>query len=354
MRILASAISFGLGPSGKLASIISASNDEWYACGDELDLSLYGESPFVDYCWSKNLDTIDGFIRRYDISVAIVVLDPEMASILLSLGVKVIYIDSIPFVWTLDDPIPYNVSFYCAQKYPDYRVSEALRPIGNLVWINPIIASRPDSPKADECILINFGGLHSPIGDSPDYLEIVLPSILPFFIGEKVIISGGRNVVQYCKVKYPDLQCHTFSHDAFLALVSSAKVFVTSPGLTTIYETCCFDIPTILLPAQNLSQMYNTEIAQKVLGRYKRLEWCIPELSHEHLERFSKQPESTSVEFIYDRIKCLNGDKDYLSLFRTHIRTIMEGEYQTNEKHGGPMDGVQEVLRLLSSLNRAE
>lgn len=40
MRVLACAVGFGLGPSGKLCSVVENNKHyEWYACGDELNLS---------------------------------------------------------------------------------------------------------------------------------------------------------------------------------------------------------------------------------------------------------------------------------------------------------------------------
>ena len=55
MKVLACAVGFGLGPNGKLCSIVNYNKKyEWYACGDKLDLSIYKENPFIDTCWSKD------------------------------------------------------------------------------------------------------------------------------------------------------------------------------------------------------------------------------------------------------------------------------------------------------------
>ena len=352
MRVLTCAVGFGLGPSGKMASIISLSNDEWYACGDRIDVSIYGSSPFVDCCWSRRSEDISLFVHNHRLEIAIVILDPEIASMLVSLGLTVIYIDSIPFIWTKKDPIPYNVSYYCAQKYPDYNYNlpDALRPVSNLLWINPIIYSPPTSYKPSDYTVINFGGLHSPYGDGTEYLKIVLTNLLPCLKGEKIIITGGDNVVQFCKNHYPSIICKTFCHDIFLSLVSNAKSFYTSPGLTTIYETCHYGIPTVLLPPQNLSQMYNSKIGERILPKFKVISWNDCVLSDSFPSRYANLPESYAVECIYDRINTLLGMTEYLSSFKHQIASVVKADYSNNPNYERKQNGAYEILELLHSI----
>ena len=208
MRVLVSAINFGLGPSGKLCSIISNAithNDcfEWYACGDELDITIYNKNPFVESCWSKDPFVLSQFVKKNNITVAVVVLDPEIAQLLISIGIKVIYIDSIPFVWSKADMIPRDATFYCAQKYPGYIQAKVLEDVKNLIWINPItikvlntdLRTVKARKKRDNSnyVVINFGGLHSPYGDCREYYEIIMNALIPI-ISEKIYITGGKNV----------------------------------------------------------------------------------------------------------------------------------------------------------------
>ena len=263
MKVLACAVGFGLGPSGKLCSIINYNNQyEWYACGDELDLSIYKKSPFVDSCWSKDKKTLENFIKKYDIRYAIDVLDQELAIFLKSIGLKVIYVDSLPFMWTKSDLIPYTVDYYCAQKYPGYSMNEVLKPIKNFLWINPITLGEV-SKQTNGGIVINFGGLHSPFGEGQEYFEIIMKALLSNLPNKNIHIAGGKNVVKLTEKLFPELSCATYTHEDFLKLVSSAELFITSPGLTTIYETCGMNIKTIIIPPQNLSQFYNSFIAKK-------------------------------------------------------------------------------------------
>ena len=50
-----------------------------------------------------------------------------------------IYVDSLPFMWTKADLIPYEVDYYCAQKYPGYSMNPALESIKNFISSNVII-----------------------------------------------------------------------------------------------------------------------------------------------------------------------------------------------------------------------
>ena len=89
MNVLGCAVSFGLGPSGKLSSIISksleTSNDiKWYASGDELDLDIFEENIFKDICWTKDMNEIKKFIEKNGLSESteIVPADSDLYSLL--------------------------------------------------------------------------------------------------------------------------------------------------------------------------------------------------------------------------------------------------------------------------------
>ena len=308
MNVLACAVGFGLGPSGKLCSIVSNNEQyNWYACGDKLDLSIYRVNPFIDTCWSKNEKELEEFIKKYNIKCAVNILDPDLALVLKEIGIKVIYVDSLPFMWTKADLIPYDVDYYCAQKYPNYSMNLVLKPIKNFVWVNPITIKRIGGQSKSD-IVINFGGLHSPYGEGREYFETIMTAILPNIPNNDITITGGKNVVKLTKELFPEISADTYSHEKFLELVSGSKLFITSPGLTTIYETCGMDIETIILPPQNLSQFYNTLIAEKVCKNVRILQWNYEHLSSEYLKRFEDMQEEETVKYIYEQICILSKD----------------------------------------------
>lgn len=195
MNILACAVGFGLGPSGKLCSIVENNKQyKWYACGDELDLSVYKFNPYLDVCWSRNEGKLISFVKKYDIHYAVNVLDPELASFFERIGLSVIYIDSLPFMWTKADFIPNNVYAYCGQKYPNYILNPALDLVAHYIWVDPIV---PEFTKnnSEDYIVFNFGGLHSPFGNGAEYFNMLMDILLDVIAQKKVYITGGKNVV---------------------------------------------------------------------------------------------------------------------------------------------------------------
>lgn len=350
MKVLACAVGFGLGPAGKLCSIVNYNQKyEWYACGDELDLSIYRQKPFIDTCWSKNESVISEFVKKYDIKYAVDVLDPDLAILLKKIGVKVVYVDSIPFIWTDADFIPYNVDCYCAQKYPNYSKSQALNKIENFFWVNPIIPEIV-STKRDVDVVINFGGLHSPFGEGKEYYELVMKVLLPALHNRNIRITGGQNVIKLTKELFPDLSCDTYTHEDFLELVSSSSLFITSPGLTTIYETCEMDIKTVIMPPQNLSQFYNSSIAEKICKNVKIIKWNHDKLSTEYLKCFNNKPEEETVKYIYEQISILSKDEKYISKFKQYILNILNDNFIVNEPEDFEYNGVINISEILSKI----
>lgn len=353
MKVLACAVGFGLGPGGKLCSVVENNLQyEWYACGDEIDLSIYPHNPFRDICCSKSRKDLGKFVEKHGIRCAVNVLDPELAVILKELGLTVIYIDSIPFVWTEADLIPQNVDYYCAQKYPGYFRNGVLEKVQNLIWINPIVCRYTSAPRTTQ-IVVNFGGLHSPFGEGEEYYLIVMRALLSVFDKNRIQIAGGKNAVRLTEKHYPELHCQTYSHEAFLQLVSSSALFITSPGLTTIYETCGMDVPTVILPPQNLSQFYNAAIAEKVCREVCTLSWDTDALSKKSLDRFRQSPEEAAVNYIYEQIRILSEDAAYGARYPAYIRDRLEKGFTINQTNCFPQNGVDEISRFLDQIRRS-
>lgn len=350
MKILACAVGFGLGPNGKLCSIINYNKEyEWYACGDKLDLSIYKENPFIDVCWTKNEKNLEEFIKKYNIKYAVDVLDPDLAIFLKKVGVKVIYVDSLPFMWTKADLIPYNVDYYCAQKYPEYKMNPVLKQVKNFVWINPITRGKIKEQNKNG-IVINFGGLHSPFGEGEEYFEIVMKTLLPMLSKKDIIITGGSNVIKLAKKLFPEITSVTYSHEEFLTKVSNAELFITSPGLTTIYETCGMDIKTIIIPPQNLSQFYNIEIAERICKNVKVLRWNDSNLSMKQIKTFKDKTEEETVKYIYEQIYNLSKNESNITKFKEYVTNKLKDKYVSNKINLFDNNGVIEISKIISKI----
>ena len=358
---------FGLGPVGKVSSIINNTNDDinWYACGNKFDLKIFKEDAFKDKLFVKDKEEIKKFVLKNNIKFGVVVLDVELAKILMSLSIKVLFVDSLPFMWTQADIdeglLPLEADYYCAQKCINLtKASEkVLSQIKNLIWINPI-QNKPDDkyrPFDDNYIHINVGGLHSPIGNGESYIQTVLIPVINVLnkLNKNVLITGGDNakrtilkVFKENNIDIKNIKIETLIQEQFLSAVKYSTIFLTSPGLTTIYETSSLKKPTLLLPPQNLSQFYNIEYAKKIIDRYKILNWNTKKLNYEYLQEIFDKGETYVVEQIYKYITELI-DSDFILEFENRFDNILYEKYFNKKPsnfiiNGNGSDDIKKII----------
>ncbi len=361
---------FGLGPVGKVSSIITElkSDFNFYACGNNFDLNIFEKNTFKDILFTKDKDKIEEFVIKNKIKYGIVVLDVELSKILMSLNVKVIFVDSLPFMWTQADIdeelLPIDADYYCAQKCINLTEAskKVLEQIKNLKWINPI-QNKPINnfkPFNNSYVHINVGGLHSPIGNGESYIKTVIFPILDVLDENdlNIIITCGTKaketilrLIKEENLNYNNLKIDTLKQSDFLSSINNAKLFITSPGLTTIYETSSLNKGTILLPPQNLSQFYNIEYAKKILNKYKVLNWDTKKLNFDYLNDILPKGETYVVDKIYEYITELV-DTDFKDKFREKFSNILEKEYEEKQKTSFKIDGngAEDIKNILISL----
>ena len=363
---------FGLGPVGKVSSIITNLSDEYnfFACGNEFDLNIFKDGVFKDILFSKEKEKIANFIKRYKINYAIVVLDVELATILMNLNVKVIFVDSLPFMWTQADIdeglLPLDATVYCAQKCCNLTNAskKVLAQVKNLIWINPIQSKieKKYRPYKEDYIHINVGGLHSPIGNGESYIKTVIIPLLKILKSEKIIITCGTNAkrsildeLKFENIDNRNIKVETLQQKDFISSINNAKLFLTSPGLTTIYETESLHKPTIILPPQNLSQFYNIEYAKKILDEYKTINWGTKKLNLDYLQSILSKGETYVVDKIYEFITELV-NSNFETEFIERFNFILKQEYKKKENSNFKIEGngVEDIRKILINLIKGE
>lgn len=363
---------FGLGPVGKVSSIVTGLSDEYnfYACGNEFDLNIFKDGTFKDTLFSKDKEKIANFIKKHKINYAIVVLDVELATILMNLNVKVIFVDSLPFMWTQADIdeglLPLDATVYCAQKCCNLTEAskKVLAQVKNLKWINPIQSKfeKKYRPYKEEYIHINVGGLHSPIGNGESYIKTVIIPLLKIFKSEKIIITCGTtakisilNELKNEGIDSRNIKVETLQQKDFISSINHAKLFLTSPGLTTIYETESLHKPTIILPPQNLSQFYNIEYAKKILDEYKTINWDTQKLNLDYLQSILPKGETYVVDKIYEFITELV-NSNFENKFIEQFNLILKQDYKKKEKSDFKIEGngVEDIRKILINLIEGE
>ena len=363
---------FGLGPVGKVSSIVTGLSDEYnfFACGNEFDLNIFNNGIFKDTLFSKDKEKISNFVEKYNIDYAIVVLDVELATILMNLNVKVIFVDSLPFMWTQADIdeglLPLDATVYCAQKCCNLTEAskKVLAQVKNLKWINPIQSKleKKYRPYEEDYIHINVGGLHSPIGNGESYIKTVIIPLLKIFKSEKIIITCGTtakisilNELKNEGIDSRNIKVETLQQKDFISSINNAKLFLTSPGLTTIYETESLHKPTIILPPQNLSQFYNIEYAKKILDEYKTINWDTQKLNLDYLQSILPKGETYVVDKIYEFITELV-NSNFENKFIEQFNLILKQDYKKKEKSDFKIEGngVEDIRKILINLIEGE
>ena len=363
---------FGLGPVGKVSSIVTGLSDEYsfFACGNEFDLNIFKDGTFKDTLFSKDKEKIANFIKKHKINYAVVVLDVELATILMNLNVKVIFVDSLPFMWTQADIdeglLPLDATVYCAQKCCNLTEAskKVLAQVKNLKWINPIQSKleKKYRPYEEDYIHINVGGLHSPIGNGESYIKTVIIPLLKIFKSEKIIITCGTtakisilNELKNEGIDSRNIKVETLQQKDFISSINNAKLFLTSPGLTTIYETESLHKPTIILPPQNLSQFYNIEYAKKILDEYKTINWDTQKLNLDYLQSILPKGETYVVDKIYEFITELV-NSNFENKFIEQFNLILKQDYKKKEKSDFKIEGngVEDIRKILINLIEGE
>jgi len=374
INIIIGTNNFGLGPVGKVSSIVNAlkSKFDFYACGNEFDMNIFEKNIFKDKLFSKDIKKIEEFVLKNNIKYAISVLDVELAKILLSLKVKVLFVDSLPFMWTQADIdeglLPLEATVYCAQKCINLTDASknVLSQINNLKWINPIQNTSNTMYKPFDCpyVLINVGGLHSPIGNGESYIDtIIVPTIKVFNkLNKKILITGGTQatkslsiILNKYDIKIENIIIETLEQEKFISAVKNSEIFLTSPGLTTIYETSSLKKPTIILPPQNLSQFYNIEYSKKILDKYKTINWETDKLNFSYLNKILYKGETYVVDKIYEYITELT-NTDFNILFEKKFEKILNEKYENKMKSNFKIEGngTEDIKEILEELIRED
>lgn len=273
-KIICDAVPFCYGPIAKLLSIanlLKKSKHELVLLefGTSAQLARKEEFNKIIKCNTENLRELSknkGLFEKSDLLIS--VMNPLSISFAKRYNLKKVYVDSLFWMW---DSIPNelnDVDSYLIQNFPGVkrnfeRIGEAIR---NPEFVGPIINTPKGKHKKKNQLLINFGGMESHL------VKVGVNSFYPYFMTEilinslkgnkfdRVLVSGGKRVIEILKNRYEDgsnIRFCPLSHPGFLKELASSRLFMTSPGLTGSFEAFDMKIPTVFLPPQNYSQFLN-------------------------------------------------------------------------------------------------
>lgn len=257
--LLVSVCDFGWGSLGKVRLILDQV--------PELDVALY--DPRTDTATVRRLlGSRHPFVERRpeEAAAALVVNDPVAADEIEAMGVPVVYVDSLPYLWRRVSEVPRRVAVYCAQRSEPPAEGNPL--FGrDIHWIDPVVP-RVRKRVGGNGVVVTVGGLHSHLsGDAADaYVSLVLVPLAQLLgkRGAPVAAVCGNipawavDEVQGCLS--PRTHFGPMTPYDFEDLLVRADQLIASPGSTTILQAAALRLPTLLLPPQNLSQILNARL----------------------------------------------------------------------------------------------
>jgi hydroxymethylcytosylglucuronate/cytosylglucuronate synthase len=269
--LLAAARYIGWGGFGKLRLILEHL--------PQAKVAFYGHPFLADlpHGWLDPL-TLSGHSPGQS-DVAVVINDVATANRIADLGVPVVFVESLPYLRNTDADIPRldRLAHYCAQKYPIDRLplaNPSLRNLQTVKWIDPIVPPAPER-RGGQGVIVNVGGLYSfGIGgltqlanrSASAYLELALFPLVRILREQRrtILAVCGNLSAENCE-RLRDLApgCRAVGPQtpaALAQMLADADLLITSPGSTTILQAAAMGLPTLLLPPQNPSQIYNLRI----------------------------------------------------------------------------------------------
>ncbi|MFZ6990400.1 hypothetical protein ACO0E1_00785 [Curtobacterium sp. RRHDQ66] len=275
MKLLIGGDEFGWGSVGILAAILS----ELRVLDPRLDLvgidTNSGRSVLEKegvHTWiSSESDEADFDVALDSLQphTALIALNARLASRLVDRGIRVVYVDTMPFIWGANDFLPVDVAIYCAQRFgsASLRHASPLESAHNLQWVGGIVGRLP-TPLADvpsESPVVALGGLQSPASTDSSVRAYLSTAVVPALTS---ILANGTDEVEVVgnvrkdtlleelpSALRPRVSVSRYGHDDFLRRVARSPFVATSPGLTTILELGRLGVPAFVLPAQNYTQL---------------------------------------------------------------------------------------------------
>lgn len=359
---------FGWGSAGKLHLILGELGDvPVVGFGNGLDRRLLD---IPDHAAVSRVDS-HGLARAvvdHNVAAALVVGAADVARALIDVGLPVVVVDSLPYLWTENDVVPLDAAVYCAQQCVSLPALcwPVLRRVENLRWIGAI-TPEPGGAGGGGGVVVNVGGLHSELSaDAADaYARAVLPPVLDG------LRDAGRWVTAVCGNIPPDrvellaarlgtgVPVGPMRPADFADVVRGADLLVTSPGSTTLLQAQAARTPVLMLPPQNVSQVLNAEWFAGADAQRMSIEWPADGLDRRRLDELRPRGESEAVRYVYGVVRQAAADPSTYARLRGRTRELALGVIPDRREnldllgHSGARQVAQLTRMVLLAVRRA-
>ncbi len=304
--------------------------------------------------------------------VALVINDPAVANSIADLNVPIVYVDSLPYVHRTEADVPQlgRLAHYCAQKYPIDLfplTSPLLRAWHDIRWIDPVVPL-PQGRRGGRGVVLNVGGLYSynVAGVSAELINVSVESYLNVVLFPLVdfLLKSGRTISAICgnlnatdcerlrAVVPVSVAVGPQRPQAFERILSGADLLITSPGSTTILQAISIDLPTLLLPSQNRSQLINARVFSKADAEI--MQWPGSVLDMAELERMRASGLPAANNYIYrsivDAAASTERSHEIAAMIRSNVSRAPQDGVLDPRLHALGIAGAEQVARLVGEV----
>lgn len=304
--------------------------------------------------------------------VALVINDPPAVSNIAHLDVPIVFVDSLSYVRKTDSEFPPldRLAYYCAQRYPSELLpptSPLLRNRQNIRWIDQIVPI-PQRRRGGRGIVINLGGLYAYnlAGISDDlvnravdsYLDLVLFPLVRFLqsSNRKILAICGNINEEGCQrlraIVPEGVAVGPQSGEMFERILTDADLLISAPGSTTLLQAMSIDLPAILLPAQNRSQILNARIYARPGADL--MEWPDRVINDAEFERMRLQGPRAVFQYFYQSVIDAASSKELseevANVIRRAVSSAPDEGILNPGLHALGVAGAEQVARLIEQV----
>jgi hypothetical protein len=236
--------------------------DEIIECDPSVEEDLLAHRALIEasefYVSSGNFNSVELLLRNH-------------------VNVKIIFIDTLFWMWDALNPIIGLVHRYYVQDFWGVRERVAAMELGreNVKIVQPLInMAGGEKPRKEPILLINFGGIENIYSRGRTYhaknlLKLLLDVVrtLPAFAGHRKVVCGGGGQILEMKAEFEDpgqgIEVGCLPQEEYLGVLARCEFFLSLPGLTSFMESVYHRAKTFLLLPQNYSQVLQLRLVSR-------------------------------------------------------------------------------------------
>ncbi len=227
--------------------------------------------------------------------VVVSIADFDRARAARVLGLPVVVVDALYWMWDREPLAPSEVDRYLCLAFPGVEERLARSPDRSQMKVVPQILPH-GGPSANQTersgALLNFGGAVAPFGSNPKLLAALVRIVFDA-TGEDeelLVACSSKAASVLLAEELPDgPEVAELAFEEMARALSTRRTLFTLPGLSIMWESLSAAIPTVVLPAANYSQ-------HRQLASYVRFFERVPFLTWDDLPGYASLPEGLAED----------------------------------------------------------